>query len=92
MDHKTKKQLTMARNKRNQRIFQHARQHKAEHERIIEEQQALMEQPAAPAGPQEEIWSARAQEIRDKLTNKKRMSKDRWNRFAGTSGAGAMGR
>ena len=92
MDHKTKKQVILARNKRNQRIFQHARQHKAEHERILEEQQALMEQPAAPAAPQEEIWSARAQEIRDKLTNKKRMSKDRWNRFAGTSGAGAMGR
>jgi len=32
------------------------------------------------------------QEVRNKLDGKKRMADDRWNRFAGTDGAGAMGR
>ena len=36
-------------------------------------------------------WSAKMQKVRNRLTGKKRMAKDRWNRFAGTASAGAMG-
>ena len=37
------------------------------------------------------VWSARLQMIRDKNTGRERMAKERWNRFAGTEGAGARG-
>ncbi len=40
----------------------------------------------------EEIWSAKVQQVRNRLTDKKRNATDKWNRFAGTEDAGAMGR
>ncbi len=49
-------------------------------------------QTSAPANDDEPVWSAKTQEIRNRLTGKKTMAKDRWNRFAGTSGGGGKGR
>jgi hypothetical protein len=51
---------------------------------------------SAPSGmpsgtPDTIVWSAKHQMIRNRLTNKKRMAKERWNRFAGTAAAGARG-
>lgn len=46
----------------------------------------------AEAAPGTEVWSAKLQEVRNKLTGKKRKSRDRWNRFAGTAAAGGQGR
>ncbi len=93
MDKKLKKKIVLARNKRTQLILQHARQHQAEAERIAEEEEARR-QALAKRGeaPEDEVWSAKTQEIRDRLTNRKRKARDRWNRFAGTSGGGGMGR
>ncbi len=39
-----------------------------------------------------EIWSEKAGTIRNRLNNKKRLSEDRWNRFAGTAESGGRGR
>lgn len=40
---------------------------------------------------EEEIWSAKLQQIKDRNTGRRRAAKDRWNRFAGTSGSGGRG-
>lgn len=40
----------------------------------------------------EEDALERSQQIRNRITGRKRASKDKWNRFAGTSGGGGRGR
>lgn len=40
----------------------------------------------------EEDALERMQQIRNRVSGKKRAAKDRWNRFAGTSGSGGRGR
>lgn len=39
----------------------------------------------------EEIWSAHTQEIRNRITGKRHMARERWNRAAGTSESGGRG-
>ncbi|MBY0354185.1 MAG: hypothetical protein K2Q12_00470 [Rickettsiales bacterium] len=90
MDRKQRLRLIHERNRRNQLIFQHAEQHQQTVDATREAQNQ------APPPPPEEsdtpVWSARTQEVRNKLTGKKNMARDRWNRFAGTAGGGGMGR
>lgn len=93
MDKKLKKKLLLERNKRNNIIFKHAEQHAKNVELAREEEQKRFDSLHSPAtASDEEIWSAKVQEIRNKLTGKKRASRDRWNRYAGTSGGGGLGR
>ncbi len=40
---------------------------------------------------EDQPWSARVGEVRNRLTGKKRRAMERWNRFAGTSGGGGRG-
>ncbi len=40
----------------------------------------------------EEDALERAQQIRNRISGRKRASKDKWNRFAGTGGGGGRGR
>lgn len=46
--------------------------------------------PAAAA--EEVVWSAKLDMIKNRITGRKQMATDRWNRFAGTSGGGGRGR
>ncbi len=95
MNKKIKKQITRARNRKTQIIVQHAKTHQAERDAALEAQEAALETQARAAessDPGTEVWSAKTQEIRNRLTNKKRKANDRWNRFAGTAGGGGMGR
>lgn len=97
MNPRLKKKLILARNKRNQRIFQNARDHKAEHERIVDAEQALLNPERDDKTKEEreaddEVWTEKYQKVRNKLTNKKKQANERWNRFAGTEGGGARGR
>lgn len=39
-----------------------------------------------------EIWSVKVSTIRNRLSDRKRTSNDRWNRFAGTEDGGGRGR
>jgi hypothetical protein len=39
-----------------------------------------------------EIWSVKVSTIRNRLSDRKRTSDDRWNRFAGTEDGGGRGR
>ena len=86
---KGKKQAIRARNKRDLNIFHHLRQLKAERERT----EALEDAMAVTAAPMEDevLWSAKTQEIKNRLTNKKRMAAERWNRFAATGDSGGRG-
>lgn len=93
----SKKQIVRLRNKKNQMIFQHARIHKAEHDRILEEdlEKRQAEQDAKTREQREdekEAWSARTQQIRNRITGKKTKAKERWSRFAATSDSGSRGR
>ncbi len=93
MDRKLKKKLILARNKRHQLINLQAKQHQENADQFAENEAAVLASLTKPTEPEEqEIWSARVQEIRNKLTGQKRMAKDRWNRYSGTSGGGGMGR
>jgi hypothetical protein len=97
VDHKLKKKLILARNKRNQRIFQNARDHKAEHERILDAEQAMLnpereEKTREKREEEDKVWTEKTQQIRNKLTKKKHAANERWNRFAATGDAGGRGR
>lgn len=92
MDKKTKKHIVRARNRKTQINVQHAKTHQTEHQAQLEAQYAAMEAAASQDDPGTVVWSAKTQDIRNRLTGKKRQARDRWNRFAGTAAAGGMGR
>lgn len=96
VDKKIKKKLHLERIKKQQIIVQHAEQHKAAREKAREEQEALtaaMTTTASVTGANGEVvWSAKTQEIKNRITGKKRAAMSRWGRFAGTSDSGGMGR
>jgi hypothetical protein len=97
---KLKKRLKLEKNKRTQLINlhedQHARERNLEKERDSDRRKVSKKSGRAPGEKskdgEERPWSARMQEVRNRIDGKKRMANDRWNRFAGTDGAGAMGR
>lgn len=90
-----KKKLMLARNRKLQMLFQHARIHAAEHARIQDAEAAALATPHEKTREQkasdEQVWSEKTQQIRNRLTNKKRDAKERWNRFAGTESGGGRG-
>ncbi len=92
MDRKLKKKIIRARNKRNQLIFQHADQHADVADQQIADGEAQREKRDPDNTVEDVVFSAKMQTIKNRLTGKKRMAKDRWNRFAGTSGGGGQGR
>lgn len=44
------------------------------------------------AGEGSKLWSSKLSSIRNRLDNSRRVSEDRWNRFAGTTDGGGRGR
>ena len=97
---KLKKRLKLQKNKRTQLINLHEDQHSRERD-LDKEREAGVRKASKKSGlaaaakkksDEDRPWSARMQEVRNRIDGKKRMANDRWNRFAGTDGAGAMGR
>jgi len=85
-----KKKKIRERNKRNWMIFQHAELHR---EKVDIGAPEIEIKPTEKRLKEEEkIWSAQLVSIRNRLNNSKRLSDDRWNRFAGTSDGGGRGR
>lgn len=85
-----KKKAQQKKNRRLQEMFNLMRLRRQEAERIESEETAR----TARRGTEYEvdpIWSEKVSTIRNRLTGGKRTSKERWNRFAGTSGGGARG-
>lgn len=89
LDPKTKKKLQQAKNRKDQEMFNLARLRDLEAERVEAEKEARVVK--TEEGGEKVVWSEKVGTIRNRLTGKKRKSKDRWNRFAGTSGGGGRG-
>lgn len=88
-----KKAFIRARNKRDFLLFSHKRARDQEQQRIQQEQEAQQHarRASAEATPDTVVWSAKTQDIRNRMTGKKRQAKERWNRFAGTASGGGRG-
>ncbi len=86
-----KKKAQLKKNRFNQEFFNFVRMRSLDAERVelLEESR---EKPKREEKEDKEIWSAKVEQIRNRLTGKKRESTDRWNRFAGTEGGGGRGR
>lgn len=91
LDPKEKKKEQQKKNKRNQEIFNLLRLRRQEAERVENEANSRKPSRDSSADDDDPLWSEKVSTIRNKLTGKKRTSKDRWNRFAGTDGGGGMG-
>ena len=92
MDHKKLHKLVFARNRKTQMIVQNAAAHQDQVEKNAETLALRNAARPAEAADEEPVWSARTQMIRDKNTGRKKAARSKWNRFAGTAGAGGMGR
>lgn len=95
---KHKKLQQILKNRRVQNINQQeetlARGRDLEKEREEELKEAGREssrRAAKTAKDGQPLWSARMQEIRNRIDGKKRMADERWNRFAGTEESGGRG-
>lgn len=89
-----KKWLARKRNRREFLIFQQLMQVREGQERILEEEEEkrLARRSSSDHKKEpDEVWSAKTQEIRNRLNGKKRDAKERWNRFSGTEDSGGRG-
>ena len=87
-DKKERKRAQLKKNRYHQMLFNFVRQRRADEERV-----KLLEEKLKPRGtekPSTEV-SDKVAAIRNRLTGQKRLSRERWNRFAGTSGGGGRG-
>lgn len=89
---KNKKLFQLKKNRDHFEIFNLLRLRRVEEERVQKQEEALEAQRGEPAedSRSEEVADKMAT-IRNRLTDKKRHSRERWNRFAGTSGGGGRG-
>ena len=93
LSRKAKKKEQQKKNKYQQMIYEMVRLRREEDGRIKEEQGRREAKTRIEDAKQEDelVWSAKVGEVRNRLTDKKRASKERWNRFAGTESGGARG-
>ncbi len=93
MDQHLKQKLILMRNRKQQRILQHLILH--EQSRQIARDEHTKSYENATSSPEKVVTEptgcARLQDVRNKLTGRKKMAKERWNRFAGTAAAGGKG-
>lgn len=91
---KDKKRKILERNKRNQKIFWSMELLRGAAEGAaapVFESPRDIEAETRKREEENPVWSAKTQEIRNRLTAGKRQAAERWNRFAGTEGGGARG-
>ena len=88
-----KKKAQRKKNQYQQMIYEAVRLRREEDARLKDEKhQRESKTRLSEAKTEDElVWSAKVGEVRNRLTNKKRASKERWNRFAGTESGGARG-
>lgn len=91
--HEAKKAAITARNKRDLRIKNTAELLAESEQKERERERELAEQLTRSTDADGNVvWSAKLQDVRNRLTGRKRMADDRWNRFAGTASGGGRGR
>ncbi len=87
-----KKLLIRRRNQRDQLMYQFTDARDKSQDQIEKTREQQEAKPAAESKQgADPVWSARTQEIKNRMTDKKRDAKDRWNRFAGTEDGGGRG-
>ena len=88
-----KKKLQRKKNQHHQMIYEAMRLRREEDARQKAEknQRETITKLSEAKKEEDLVWSAKVGEVRNRLTGKKRASKERWNRFAGTSSSGARG-
>ena len=86
---KERKKAQLRRNRQNEEIFQLLRLRRAEESRVkgLENKR----KPKVTAKKPNAEVSDKVAQIRNRLTDRKRVSKERWNRFAGTGDEGGRG-
>lgn len=89
-DKKEKKKAQVKKNRFQQEIFNFIRLKRQEEDRV-EDLKESMAPGAAEVHLPSQAMTDKVATIRNKLTGQKRVSKERWNRFAGTSGGGGRG-
>ncbi len=90
---KEKKKIQNKKNRYQQQLFELVRLRRVEEERVdeLEEARKPKRDDQGKKTDDDPIWSEKVATIRNRLDGRKRESKERWNRFAGTSDAGARG-
>lgn len=88
-DKKDLKKMLKKKNRQMQEMFNLLRLQREEKTRVEDERE--VRKPRRSEEKNEEVWSAKVATIRNRLTDKKRDSKERWNRFSGTGGEGGRG-
>ena len=86
---KQDKKAQLKKNRFHQELFQLMRLRRIEDERIKELERIKKPKPSEKGADAE--WGDKVATIRNRLTGKKRVSRERWNRFAGTGGEGGRG-
>lgn len=92
---KEKKKLLNKKNRYHQQIFELLRLRTQEADRVEEletdQKPKRTQEGRKKKGDEDPIWSEKVSTIRNRINGRKRQSKERWNRFAGTGSAGARG-
>jgi hypothetical protein len=89
---KEKKKLLYKTNRIQQELFQMLRLRRAEEARMARSKEDEQKKRLRRGDKKsQKKWSDKVSKVRNKLTGKKRLSKERWNRFAGTGGEGGRG-
>ena len=87
-DKKERKKAQIKKNRFQQEIFNFIRLKRQEEDRVEALEEQMRPGDSAPVdGP----VGDKVAMIRNRLTGQRRVSKERWNRFAGTSGGGGRG-
>lgn len=90
-DKKERKKSQLKKNRYHQEIFHALRLRRSEADRVEKQKEALAPSPSGHGDEGEKVWSEKVATIRNRLTDQRRTSKERWNRFAGTGGEGGRG-
>ncbi len=93
LSRKAKKKAQVKKNKYHQMLYELVRLRREEDAKLKDEKRARESKTRIEDAKSEDelVWSAKVGEVRNRLTDKRRASKERWNRFAGTEGGGGRG-
>lgn len=88
-----KKKKQLKKNKYQQMLYELVRLRREEVIRVDEMERQQKPKPSLrdTHSDEEKVWSEKVNTVRNRLTDKKRDSKERWNRFAGTGDEGGRG-
>lgn len=89
---KRKKALQLKKNRELQEIFNIFRLRRLEDSRVKKQDESRKAKPVEKSGGEDEKgWGDKVAVVRNRITDRKRTSRERWNRFSGTESAGARG-